>query len=469
MTATTRRRWRIILIVLAVFYAGYRLTFHWLVEAKLTEIRRQGYPATLVELNNWYSQVPKDENAAEVYQRAFASFDNWNTNKFTVLRPNSPARQWGRAQTNTLPALVPVTVSKRELLPFFGQEKLPAHAAALSNDMRTLVAEYLADNSEPLELLHQATTIPACRFPLDLTKGFETPLPHLNSLRQSARLLALEAVLHSEIGDGRKAAAAIRAGYGVARSLDREPSVISQLVRDACLSIVTRGLERTLNRTTLPDEALEQLTGIVHEAETSLSMARGMHGESCFITGVAQIPLHKWPAFLDAELAGRWKPFIIPIVAAYRMAGLMDIDHLNCLRIMNQYNDAWQAPLPARLKAGQSYDASMNTLPHYFLLSRMVLPGLANAIQKDAMTVTRLRTVQAALVVERYRLANNKLPDNLSGCLPTSVPVNFTDPLDGQPLRYKKLAKGFIVYSVGKDCTDDGGDENKDITFVVER
>ena len=48
------------------------------------------------------------------------------------------------------------------------------------------------------------------------------------------------------------------------------------------------------------------------------------------------------------------------------------------------------------------------------------------------------------------------------------------DPFDGKPLRYKKLEKGYVVYSVGPDGNDDGGKErglgdDYDIIFVVER
>ena len=52
------------------------------------------------------------------------------------------------------------------------------------------------------------------------------------------------------------------------------------------------------------------------------------------------------------------------------------------------------------------------------------------------------------------------------------------DPFDGRPLRYKKLEKGYVVYSIGPDGVDDGGLEKApadpdadppDITFTVER
>jgi len=40
-----------------------------------------------------------------------------------------------------------------------------------------------------------------------------------------------------------------------------------------------------------------------------------------------------------------------------------------------------------------------------------------------------------------------------------TLPAVPTDPFDDQPLRCKKLACGYEVYSVGPDFTDDGGKE----------
>jgi hypothetical protein len=73
-----------------------------------------------------------------------------------------------------------------------------------------------------------------------------------------------------------------------------------------------------------------------------------------------------------------------------------------------------------------------------------------------------MRDARAALAIERYRLTTGHLPDKFTDSA-------LVDPFDGQPLRYKKLAKGYVVYSIGEDGKDDGGDEKKDITFTVER
>jgi hypothetical protein len=60
--------------------------------------------------------------------------------------------------------------------------------------------------------------------------------------------------------------------------------------------------------------------------------------------------------------------------------------------------------------------------------------------------------------------------------VPKFLPAIPTDPFDGHSLRYKKLAKGYVVYSVGEDGKDDGGVEPRggygpgtDLTFIVER
>jgi hypothetical protein len=74
-----------------------------------------------------------------------------------------------------------------------------------------------------------------------------------------------------------------------------------------------------------------------------------------------------------------------------------------------------------------------------------------------------------ASAVERYDLAHSSLPDKLDKLGSVFLSTVPTDPFDGGQLKYRKLAKGYVVYSVGEDGVDDDGDEKKDITFTVER
>ena len=62
------------------------------------------------------------------------------------------------------------------------------------------------------------------------------------------------------------------------------------------------------------------------------------------------------------------------------------------------------------------------------------------------------------LAVERFRLRHGHWPMTLDE-LPTDLLVRVpTDPLDGKPLRYVRRAGEVVIYSIGMNRRDDGGD-----------
>ena len=68
-----------------------------------------------------------------------------------------------------------------------------------------------------------------------------------------------------------------------------------------------------------------------------------------------------------------------------------------------------------------------------------------------------MRCGVAAVAVERYRLANGHWPDRLDDLVPAYLSKIAIDPFDGQPLRFRRLKDGVIIYTVGEDQKDDGG------------
>jgi type II secretory pathway pseudopilin PulG len=108
----------------------------------------------------------------------------------------------------------------------------------------------------------------------------------------------------------------------------------------------------------------------------------------------------------------------------------------------------------------------------------MVMPSWSKAMRTAAETKARLVALKTALAIERFRLANgNALPATLDALVPNYCPSLPRDPFDEQPLRYKKLARGYVVYSIGADGIDNAGAERTnrknmsdyDLTITVER
>lgn len=106
-------------------------------------------------------------------------------------------------------------------------------------------------------------------------------------------------------------------------------------------------------------------------------------------------------------------------------------------------------------------------------------PKSMAAAKSDAVNQVHLGLARTALAVERWRLAHEgRLPQTLAELVPAYLPALPADPCDDQPIRFKHLPQGFVVYSVGLDGTDNGGkekpaeaagDEGCDLTFTIGR
>jgi hypothetical protein len=440
------RAWNVITLVLAAMFAGYRYTLHFRMYAKIAEIRRQGYPVTVSELGKWYPQPPPGENAADVFKEAFQHYANWESNKL-------------------------------ERVPVVGKAQLPKHGEAFPEETQALAAEYLAANRESLELLHKGAVIRHARYPIDFehAKPMEVKLPHLSKVRQGARLLCLDTVMHAEASDPSSAAQSVRSGISLAESLATEPDLISQLVRGACYYYACLGLERTLNRVVLTDKDLDQLIISLPKDDCAKSMHLSLIAERSMDM---ELFTRLGPNVGDFLMVVSGEPiewgsgYRVPgyyLFLFYYTTGFTDLDMLCCADLMDVFIRISERPAEERMSAIPPVQARIQSLPRRCWVSRMFTDALGTAMIKNLRLVAGIRVARGALMVEQFRLANGRLPDNLAEFSPKLPNSILLDPFDGQPLRYKKQAKGYVVYSVGEDGNDDSGDEKKDITFTVER
>jgi hypothetical protein len=138
-------------------------------------------------------------------------------------------------------------------------------------------------------------------------------------------------------------------------------------------------------------------------------------------------------------------------------------------------------PLPERLGLTNYFETACTTAQkRAYLLSEMLLPSLSRVVVRDASNQALVELVTCALAVERFRLAEGRLPTSLKELTPRFLNAVPADPFDGNPVRYRRLTSGYVIYSVDSDGHDDGGLEaperkkatdkdSYDITFIVER
>ena len=417
----------LLLLISSVAWSLYLAALRREVDAKLAEIRKAGYPATLDELNAWYA-YPESENAADVYQEAFAVLDTDYT-------------KWND-------------------LPLLGGERMPKLGEPLPPDMKKRIAEFVAANAEAIELLHHAAAIKGCRFQVDVSLGMDAPLPPLGNLRRCSLTLGLAAVLAAEDGRGDDVAEVTRSAIAAADVLQRAPDIISQLVRIACFAITTHNLERAMNWTTLTPEQCSDLAERLAAAEAPDIPARTMASERCAMY-----------AYLLPN-GGAWKEgWAGPVrTRIARATGGSVRVRLLWLDVMERYINALRAPEGELYRTITEVDRAIfgelqrdarditDTSARMILA---VLPGYRRWTTEYLTSNAQLRTARAALAVEQFRQTNGRLPAALDELVPAYLDAVPPDPFDGKPLRYHTLDKGYVVYSIGPDGIDNGGAEQE--------
>jgi len=420
-------------------FAIFRIHLKSRLQARIDAIRAAGYPVTWAELDKWYMIPENTENAAYTIIDAFSYYKKWDKDK-------------------------------SKSLPVVGPAELPARTEPLPEEMKALIAQYVADNNEALELLHAGAAIENCRY-LDLSAEFETKVPNLSEIRTAVFLLKLEAILHAENGDGKLAIRSVISCFGIARSLAKEPGTI-QFSRAGCQRLATSTIEYCINRVELADEQLVELIECIHNTERNSDMAYAFIGERCMGLSFFKSPESMNPDIIDGIP-------VRPILELYKALGLVDADAIIYLDLMDGYIKSTKLPLHKRQEAVKAIDTRLHSTSQIHILLHAIMPALSRISTIELRTIAQLRTARVALSIERYRLAAGKLPDALIDLVPAYLEAVPTDPFDGKEMRYRKLDTGFLVYSIGEDLSNDGGKEKPprrtnesptwDVTFIVER
>jgi hypothetical protein len=349
-------------------------------------------------------------------------------------------------------------------------------AEPLDENTCTILAEHLKANAQALGFLHDAAAIEGSRYPMNLKEWYGQVPTYVGEVVNKANILpCLEAILHAENGDPRRASEAVMTSLAVTRSLAWEPMLICQINRLTCQGVALRALQRILSRVDgFTDDQLLALSQAVARTSDAESWTRALIGERCLLIG-----LYEQPGLAEGPLPN--SPLRRIIINTYKRHELGNRSDIIFLDLMNRLMQVRQLPLQERMSAAKSVDAARNALPKRHFIIQEWMPSAVDVVKWELAETARLATASCGLAVERYRLARGALPEMLRDLVPRYIPDVPLDPFDGKPLRYKHLERGYVVYSVGPDGTDDGGKEplpavrgkpntsSYDITFIVER
>jgi len=98
-----------------------------------------------------------------------------------------------------------------------------------------------------------------------------------------------------------------------------------------------------------------------------------------------------------------------------------------------------------------------------FFILRVLGPAHGRIGQLNWRTITRRRGLLMVLAILRHKKENGEFPRDLSELIKAgNIKVLPMDPYSDKPLVYRRTVDSFLLYSVGENFTDDGGEVVRD-------
>lgn len=313
------------------------------------------------------------------------------------------------------------------------------------------------------ELREAAVTRPYSRFPLeyDCQPGWYILLRHLTVVKKLCQLGHMRALARLELGQSPEAFEELKLGLRLSDSIRDEPILIDHLVRVATVQLNLQTLREGLVRHDWSESQLGELEKHLASLNLLSEFRTAMRGERALSTGT--LDWLRQRGFFPLE-GGNY--FETTWVSNVMPSGWY---HQNMLVVSKIIQDPGLSAVDEKThrvfpdKAAEA-DAAANMLGErpptpYEVFARMLVPALGAATKKSAWTQNCVDAARVACALERYRLVSGKLPETLAALTPRFIESIPTDLIDGKPLRYQlKPDGGYIVYSVGWNMTDDGGE-----------
>jgi hypothetical protein len=316
-----------------------------------------------------------------------------------------------------------------------------------------------------VEELQEASRRPYAFIPLPYEDGINsvasTLLPYLAALKRCAQILNVRAISELADNQNQKALDEMALLFHLNNSLNNSPLLISQLVRMAIMNIEMQPIWEGLAGHKWSDEQLTELEAELAKIDFLNDYELSVRCERAFAIASFETQRRTHEITVSLQNGGTMN-----IKVPWMPSGYFYQNEL----AFAQMSEHWTLPLIdtnsrvispencRRMEADMRASAKRKHFSPYTFQARMVTPAFAAVVKKIAYTQSSIDMARAACALERYRLAHGEYPQTLDALTPQFIAEVPHDIINGQPLHYRLRPDGqFILYSVGWNETDDGG------------
>jgi hypothetical protein len=316
----------------------------------------------------------------------------------------------------------------------------------------------LAGHEKALAEAHTLATMPKVRYSPAPDVPYAYPIFYATVNRYTSavftvmRLLTWDAVGRGDRKDSDGALLCCHAILRAGQSCGQLPDWHGQAWQTITGQHTCRILERTLAQGEASPTALADCQNLLEEDEASPLFLQGARALRAEVEAMAE-----W------QSGGSDGPV---------QAMLMNSSLHHRARVLRALNQAVEiGKLTESAQAGELESFRIPPAPEWPYLGRVAYTLDAEKLirilaKEEKRWRADVRSAISVLAAERYRKERGAWPMNLDALVPEYLPQVPLDPFDGKPLRLRHLSDGIVIYSIGLDLQDDGGDidrSNQDV------
>jgi hypothetical protein len=325
---------------------------------------------------------------------------------------------------------------------------------ALTEQQTAAVRDYVKPAAVALQEARKLADQPRGRWP--------GPPRSLDALH-AAKLLASDVLLRTQEGDLDGALASCRALVNAGRSVGDEPTLMPQMVRLAAYVLAARQVEHVLGQGGPSEAALAALQQLLSEVGEERPLTLALRGERARTDHLLESVQHGDMTVKQLLAATRGPGAKKSLLSKHDLLYLPGVTANSRAATLERWNKLVEiSKLPAQEQADRLAELSAPQRDEPLVVLSPASPAVLARYASEAWEQQApLRCGVVALAAERYRRANGRWPETLADLKGAYLPDVPLDPFDGQPLRYRKDEQGVVVYSIGPDRQDDGGDRTR--------
>lgn len=305
---------------------------------------------------------------------------------------------------------------------------------------------------------------PKVRFPVKWEEGFSAAFPHYTAFMSLSRLFAVSAAAKLSEGDAAGAFDDWKTSWALAEKLDDEPSLIADLVQISAIHMAVGTLREGIEEHRWTEEQLKTIqemlaaTNPIRRGVYCISSERGLFNTS-IEPSIGKVEMF---SVLGIGSTNGGIDSVAHAIQSFR-ARTRNWWRQNQLwynRFLDEKLTVLEAEAEMMRPQPRQFDATMFSGFWTRIdlgLALETAPVYQNVGKKIFHTHATVRMAGLACALERFRIANARYPERLEELTPQFIKKLPHDPCDGQPFHYRITPEGYLLYSIGADRKDDGG------------